>query len=225
MKASVIVPVYNEAATVGTVIERVRSVALDKEIIVVNDGSTDGTREALERFRGQPDVRIHHSPINLGKGAAVRIGFTMVQGDVVIIQDADLELDPAQYPALMAPIERGEADVVFGSRFLQGRVGNSVSYLGNRGLTLLTNLLFGGHLTDMETCYKVFRASILPTLRLRAMRFDIEPELAASFLRGGWRIVEVPVSYTPRSARQGKKIRWSDGLHAVATLLRIRFGR
>jgi glycosyltransferase involved in cell wall biosynthesis len=225
VKASVIIPVYNEAATVGALIEKVRAVPVEKEIIVVNDGSTDGTRAALDALPAAPDLRIHHSPINLGKGASVRIGFTMARGDVVIIQDADLELDPGQYPELMAPIERDEADVVFGSRFLAGRGGDGVSYFGNRGLTLLTNLLFGGHLTDMETCYKVFRASILPTLKLTAMRFEFEPEMAASFLKGGWRIVEVPVRYEPRSASEGKKIRWSDGFAAVATLLRCRLGR
>jgi len=231
MKASVIIPVYNEAGTVAAVVEKVRGVPVDKEIIVVNDGSSDGTREALRPFEGSPDVRVHHSPINLGKGASVRIGFTLVRGDLVIIQDADLELDPGQYPELMGPIERDEADVVFGSRFLGGRGGSpagragGASYLGNRGLTALTNLLFGGKLTDMETCYKVFRASILPTLKLRALRFEIEPELAASFLLGGWRIVEVPVAYQPRSAQEGKKIRWTDGIDAVKTLVRLRLGR
>ncbi len=131
MKASVIIPVYNEAATVAALVEKVRAVPVDKEIIVVNDGSSDGTREALQPYEGAPDVRVHHSPINLGKGASVRIGFTMVRGDVVIIQDADLELDPNEYPRLIAPIERGEADVVFGSRFKEGKGGDSVSYLGN----------------------------------------------------------------------------------------------
>lgn len=225
MKASVIIPVYNEAGTVAALIEKVRAVPVEKEIIVVNDGSSDGTREALRPFEGQPGLRVHNSPINLGKGASVRIGFTMVTGEIVIIQDADLELDPGQYPELMGPIERDEADVVFGSRFIGGQVGDGVSFLGNKGLTALTNLLFGGRLTDMETCYKVFRASILPTLKLRALRFEIEPEMAASFLRGGWRIMEVPVSYRPRTAQEGKKIRWSDGYDAVKTLLRLRLGR
>jgi glycosyltransferase involved in cell wall biosynthesis len=225
MKASVIIPVYNEAGTVADVVEKVRAVPIEKEIIVVNDGSSDGTREALARFeQGDPLVRVYHSPINLGKGGAVRIGFTMVGGDIVIIQDADLELDPGEYPRLVAPIVNDEADVVFGSRFSEGRGGDLVSYLGNRGLTALTNLLFDGHLTDMETCYKVFRATILPSLKLQALRFEFEPEMAASFLRGGWRIVEVPVSYRPRTAGEGKKIRWSDGLGAVRTLLRLRLG-
>ena len=225
MKASVIIPVYNEAGTVAAVVEKVRTVPVDKEIIVVNDGSSDGTREALRPFEGQPGMRVHHSPINLGKGASVRIGFTMVAGEIVIIQDADLELDPSQYPELMAPIERGDADVVFGARFGGGPAGGGVSYLGNKGLTLLTNLLFGGRLTDMETCYKVFRASILPTLELKALRFEIEPELAASFLLGGWRVVEVPVVYRPRTAQEGKKIHWTDGFDAVKTLLKMRFRR
>jgi len=224
MKASVIIPVYNEAGTVADVIEKVRAVPIEKEIIVVNDGSSDGTREVLARFETDPDVRVYHTPINLGKGGAVRIGFTMVRGDIVIIQDADLELDPGEYPRLVAPILNDEADVVFGSRFAAGHAGDSVSYLGNRGLTALTNLLFGGHLTDMESCYKIFRATILPSLKLKALRFEFEPEMAASFLRGGWRIVEVPVSYRPRTAGEGKKIRWSDGLGAVRTLLRLRFG-
>jgi glycosyltransferase involved in cell wall biosynthesis len=222
MKCSVIIPVYNEAATVAQVVEKVRAVPVEKEIIVVNDGSSDGTREALARFEGDPDVRVHNSPINLGKGGAVRIGFTMVRGDIVVIQDADLELDPGEYPRLIAPIVNGEADVVFGSRFAEGKGGDSVSYLGNRGLTALTNLLFGGHLTDMETCYKIFRASILPDLKLKALRFEFEPEMAASFLLGGYRIVEVPVTYVPRTASEGKKIRWSDGFAALKTLLRKR---
>jgi glycosyltransferase involved in cell wall biosynthesis len=225
MKVSVVIPVYNEAGTVAQVIERVRAVPLDKEIIVVNDGSTDETGRALTAFEGVDGIRVHHSPINLGKGGAVRIGFTMVRGDIVLIQDADLELDPAEHPQLCAPIERGEADVVLGSRFLTGRRGDVFSYAGNRGLTALTNLLFGAHITDMESCFKVFRAAILPTLRLRGLRFEIEPELIASFLKGGWRIVEVPVSYTPRTSREGKKIRSIDGLSAVATLLRCRIGR
>jgi glycosyltransferase involved in cell wall biosynthesis len=233
VKASVIIPVYNEAGTVAALIDKVRAVPVPKEIIVVNDGSTDGTREALRPFEGSADVRVHHSPINLGKGASVRIGFTMVSGDIVIIQDADLELDPGQYPELMAPIERDEADVVFGSRFLAGQGdragglagrGGGVSYFGNRALTALTNLLFGGRLTDMETCYKVFRASLLPTLKLRALRFEFEPEMAASFLLARWRIVEVPVTYRPRTAQEGKKIRWSDGWDAVKTLVRLRLG-
>jgi dolichol-phosphate mannosyltransferase len=225
VKLSIVIPVFNEEKTVAALVEKVRALELDKEIIIVNDGSSDGTRAALRPFEDQPGVRVHHSPINLGKGASVRIGFTMVTGDVVIIQDADLELDPGQYPDLMAPIERDEADVVFGSRFIGGRGGDGVSYLGNQGLTILTNLLFGGHLTDMETCYKVFRASILPTLKLKALRFEFEPEMAASFLLGGWRIIEVPVTYRPRTAQEGKKIHWSDGYDAVKTLLRLRFSR
>ena len=225
MHLSVVMPVYNEAGTVCEIIERVLAVPLDKELIVVNDGSTDSTAEALNAFANREGVRVFHSPINLGKGAAVRIGLTMVRGDIVIIQDADLELNPEEYPQLCSPIERGEADIVFGSRFMgNAHHLSSTSYWGNRFLTSLTNLMFGGKLTDMETCYKVFPAKIIPGLELKSLRFEFEPEMAAKFLSRRYRVVEVPISFRPRSTSEGKKMRWHDGFTAVLTLVKVRFG-
>ncbi len=225
MKLSIIIPVFNEASTIGEIIEKVRAVdlgGLDKEIIVVNDGSSDDTRAQLRPYEaGVPDVQVHHSQVNLGKGASVRIGFSLARGDIVTIQDADLELDPAEYRRLVEPIVRGEADVVFGSRFL-GRAGVQGSlpfYLANRGLSMLTNVLFGSRLTDIETCYKLFRKDVLKSLTLRASRFEIEPEVTAQVLKQGFRIVELPIGYNPRSRNEGKKISWRDGFVAVQTLL------
>jgi glycosyltransferase involved in cell wall biosynthesis len=227
VKLSIVIPVYNEARTVVTIIEKVRELPLDKEIIVVNDGSTDGTREALAPFdRGVKDVRVHHSPVNLGKGASLRIGFSFASGDIVTIQDADLELDPSEFLTLRQPIVSGEADVVYGSRFLgQGRKGKGALsfFLANRGLAELTNLLYSANLTDIETCYKLFRREVLQSLTLRASRFEIEPELTAQVLRHGYRIVELPISYKPRSRNEGKKISWKDGFAAVGMLLSQRF--
>ena len=223
MKLSIVIPVYNEAQTVGALVEKVRALALDKEIIIVNDGSTDGTREALRPYEQLPGVRVHHSPVNLGKGASVRIGFSFADGDIVTIQDADLELDPEEYHHLIRPILDGDADVVFGSRFLgAGRRGSLTFYLANRGLAALTNVLYGSHLTDIETCYKVFRRDVLPALKLRAARFEIEPELTAQVLKNGYRLVELPIGYRPRSHNEGKKISWKDGFAAIYTLLQQR---
>jgi glycosyltransferase involved in cell wall biosynthesis len=225
MKLSVVIPVYNERNTIAEVIRRVQAVPVDKEIIVVDDGSTDGTDAILDGLSGEPALRVHKSMINLGKGAAVRIGFQYATGDFVIIQDADLELDPGEYPALLAPLERGEADVVYGSRFLDRptRPGGLVNRLANRFLVLLTNLLYAARLTDMETAYKVLRRDIVKALRLRALGFEIEPELTARVLRAGYRIHEVPISYRPRTIAEGKKIRWRDGLRAVWWLVKLRF--
>jgi dolichol-phosphate mannosyltransferase len=224
---SVIIPVFNEARTVGALIEKVRAVQLDKEIIIVNDGSSDGTREALAPYdQGVPGVRVHHSPVNLGKGASVRIGFSYASGDIVTIQDADLELDPEEYHHLIQPILNGEADVVFGSRFLgKGKKGSLSFYLANRGLALLTNALYGAHLTDIETCYKLFRRDVIARLKLRASRFEIEPEITAQVLKRGLRLVELPIGYVPRSHQEGKKISWKDGFTAVYTLLDQRIGK
>jgi glycosyltransferase involved in cell wall biosynthesis len=227
LKLSIIIPVYNEARTVAALIDKVRALELDKEIIAVNDGSSDGTREALQPFE-RPDsgVRVHHSPVNLGKGASVRIGFSYATGDIVTIQDADLELDPSEYHKLIVPIVEGTADVVYGSRFLgAGRKGTFTFYLANRGLAALTNVLYGAHLTDIETCYKVFRRDVLPQLQLRASRFEIEPELTAQVLKRGFRIMELPIGYQPRSRNEGKKISWRDGFGAVAMLVNQRLSR
>ena len=225
MKLSVIIPVYNEARTVAALIEKVRAVALDKEILIVNDGSSDGTRAALEPYEHIDGVRVHHSPVNLGKGASVRIGFSMATGDIVTIQDADLELDPEEYHRLIAPIVEGTADVVYGSRFLSGQNprGNIAFYAANRALAVLTNTLWGAHLSDIETCYKVFRRDVLALLKLRASRFEIEPEITSQVLKNRLRLVEVSVSYAPRSSAEGKKLNWRDGFAAVGMLLRQRF--
>jgi glycosyltransferase involved in cell wall biosynthesis len=226
LKLSIVIPVYNEARTVAQVIEKVRALdfGVEKEIIVVNDGSSDGTREALKPFEsGVPGVRVHHSPVNLGKGASVRIGFSYATGDIVTIQDADLELDPIEYTRLIQPILDGSADVVYGSRFLDsGKRGTLLFYLANRGLASLTNVLYGARLTDIETCYKVLRRDVLDQLTLRASRFEIEPELTAQVLKHGFRLIELPVAYNPRSKAEGKKISWRDGFGAVSMLVNQR---
>lgn len=228
MKLSIVVPVFNEETTVAQVIERVRALELpvDKEIIVVNDGSSDGTSAALRPFRDLPDVRVHESVVNLGKGASVRIGFKLATGDLVGIQDADLELDPSEYQRLLVPLLDGSADVVFGSRFLGGgQKGALPFYLANRALSGLTNVLYGSRLTDIETCYKVFRREVLQSLTLRAARFEIEPEVTAQVLKRHFRVVELPIGYNPRSRAQGKKISWRDGFSAVYTLIDQRLKR
>jgi dolichol-phosphate mannosyltransferase len=228
VKLSVIVPVYNEAQTIGEVIERIWSVDLpgvEKEIIIANDGSNDGTQLAIDRgsWRQDPRLTVVESPINLGKGAAIRLGLKYATGDIVLIQDADLELDPGEYGKLIAPIVAGRAMVVYGSRFLTPN--SSIpprTRLANRGLTSLTNLLFLSRLTDMETGYKVFRREVLQEVHLRCVGFDFEPELTAKLLLAGYRIEEVPIAYSPRRVDEGKKIRWVDGLDAAYILLKCR---
>jgi len=228
VKLSVVIPVHNEASTIEEVLEKVLAVELsgiEKEIIVADDGSTDGSLELVQRFRlAQADlVKVYTSPVNFGKGAAVRYGFKMATGDIVLIQDADLELDPQEYGRLLAPILAGQAQVVYGSRFKQN--GNKVplvSRWANQFLTLLTNLLFGGRLTDMETAYKVFRAEVLQQIKLKRVGFDFEPEITAKLLKAGYQIQEVPISYNPRTSYEGKKIGWRDGLEAIWTLITCR---
>jgi glycosyltransferase involved in cell wall biosynthesis len=231
MRLSVIIPVYNEEQTIDEVIAKVSSVELpgvEKEFVIANDGSTDATRGIIDKRQwpsGSP-VHVYHSPINLGKGAAVRIGLAFATGDVLLVQDADLELDPSEYGRLLEPITSNRADVVYGSRFLgENRRIPGRTRAANRFLTALTNLLFGSRLTDMETAYKVMRREALAGVRLRTVGFDIEPELTARLLLAGRRIVEVPISYTPRTTEQGKKMRWIDGVDAVYTLLKCRFTR
>jgi dolichol-phosphate mannosyltransferase len=227
MKLSIIIPVYNEEQTIGTVVERVRAVNLDgieKEIVVANDGSDDGTQRAIEAMPtgGPTPLSVHESPINLGKGAAIRLGLKYATGDVILIQDADLELDPNEYGALLAPILEG-ASVVYGSRFLRRIEGISArTRVANRMLTWLTNVLYLARLTDMETGYKVFRREVLGKIKLRAVGFDFEPELTAKLLLAGYRIVEIPITYNPRRRDEGKKIRWVDGLDAAYTLIKYR---
>ncbi len=231
MKLSVIVPVYNEEQTIGAVIERIRAVDLgpiEKEIIVANDGSDDGTQRALDEgaWRQDPCLRVLESPVNLGKGAAIRLGLKYATGDIVLIQDADLELDPQEYGNLLAPIiDRGEM-VVYGSRFLRRNAAISFrTRFANRLLTTLTNVLFLSRLTDMETGYKVFRRDVLDKVRLRCVGFDFEPEFTAKLLLAGYRITEVPIGYSPRRRDEGKKIRLVDGLDAAYVLIKCRLTR
>ncbi|MFP4056847.1 MAG: glycosyltransferase family 2 protein [Candidatus Brocadiia bacterium] len=226
LKLSVVVPVYNERDTVAEAVRRVQATALAHEILVVDDGSTDGTREALESVGGEA-VRVLRHETNRGKGRAVRTGFQAATGDIVLVQDADLEYDPADYPQLLEPIVAGRADVVIGSRFLGGphRVLYFWHYVGNRLLTTLSNMLTNLNLTDMECCYKVFRADVLARLRLTSERFGIEPELVARVAKLGCRIYEVPVSYHGRDYAAGKKITWKDGLAAIWHILRFALAR
>jgi len=225
-RLSIIVPVFNEEATIAAVIERLTTIALPipREIIVVNDGSRDGTRGVLDGLHGRhADVSVVHVAENRGKGHAIRAGFSRAGGSIVAIQDADLELDPAQLADLIAPIVARDTDVVYGSRFLAGRPDAPAStLLANRSLTWLTNRLYGSALTDMETCYKVMRIEVARSLPLTADRFDIEPEITAQLLRGGHRIVERPVVFAPRSRAAGKKIGWRDGVIAIGVLVRLR---
>jgi glycosyltransferase involved in cell wall biosynthesis len=226
---TIIVPVYNEAGTVRHVVDRLLQIPLplDREIVVVNDGSTDGTAQVLD---GVPTVdgvlSIVHASANGGKGSAIRIGLSHARGTIIAIQDADLELDPMQLGDLVQPILNGDAEVVYGSRFLRGSPpGPWLSVAANRTLTALTNLLFGGRLTDMETCYKIMRTTVARDLQLESNRFDIEPEITAKLLRQRRRIVERPVTFDPRNRASGKKIGWRDGVHAVFVLLKYRFQR
>jgi glycosyltransferase involved in cell wall biosynthesis len=218
VKLSVVIPVYNEAATIREVVARVRSIPFEKEVVIVDDGSTDGTRDLLRGLSELPDVRVFEQPRNFGKGAALRRGFQEVRGDVVLVQDADLEYDPGDYPALLRPIVEDKADVVYGSRFV-GSDAHRVLYfwhtVGNRVLTVLSNMATNLNLTDMETCYKVFRRPVLESLRLTEDRFGFEPEITAKVARGGWRIYEVGISYAGRTYDDGKKIGWRDGVWAI----------
>jgi len=226
MKLSVIIPVFNEKNTVLELLRRVEAVplSLEKEIIVVDDFSTDGTREVLGGL-GRPDIRVLFHAKNMGKGSALRTGFSEATGDIVIIQDADLEYDPAEYPGLLAPILDGRADVVYGSRFLGGphRVLFFWHSVGNRFLTGLSNVVTNLNLTDMETCYKVFRGDILRKLSLKSRRFGFEPEVTIKVAKLKCRIYEVPISYAGRNYNEGKKIGWKDGLAALYHIVRFKF--
>ncbi len=226
MKLSVIMPVYNEQQTVEEIINRVRAVdVLPKEIIVVDDGSTDGTADILRQMEAHDDVQVFLHPHNQGKGAAIRTGLEAAGGDIILIQDADLEYDPREYGELIRPILEGRAEVVYGSRFLGGPRKAMLFWhaVGNKLLTLVTNILYDSILSDMETCYKVFRADIIKSIPLRARRFEIEPEVTAKVLKRGIRIYEVPISYTGREYEEGKKIGFWDGVQALWTLFRYRF--
>ncbi len=223
LKLSVIIPAYNERKTILEVIDRVRKVDLALDVIVVDDGSTDGTRELLAGAEW-PDVRTFFHQKNSGKGSAIRTGVEHANGDYVIIQDADLEYDPCEYPKLLAPLLARQADVVYGSRFRGNLKRMSlVQRIGNRFLTVVTNLLYGVSLSDMETCYKVVPVAVIKRLNLRSRGFEFEPEITAKLLRRGHRILEVPITYTARDASQGKKIDWRHGWPALKTLIKYRF--
>ncbi|HUP65226.1 MAG TPA: bifunctional glycosyltransferase/class I SAM-dependent methyltransferase [Thermoanaerobaculia bacterium] len=220
---TVIVPCYNERATVGQLLERVRSVAIEKEIIVVDDGSSDGSRDIVAALAAKwPELRHEIQPRNLGKGAALRRGIELARGDFVVIQDADLEYDPEDYPRLLQPILDGHADVVYGSRFegYPRRVMLFWHTLGNRFLTALSNVTTNLNLTDMETCYKVFRREVIQSILIRSNRFGFEPEVTAKLAKRGYRIYEVPIAYYGRDYWEGKKIHWKDGVAAIWTILR-----
>ncbi|RJR46833.1 MAG: glycosyltransferase family 2 protein [Desulfobacteraceae bacterium] len=226
MRVSILIPVYNEASTIREIVDRVQEAPYQKEIIVVDDGSRDGTREilgGLPLFRTSDNKFLSHDR-NRGKGAALQTAFKVATGDVILIQDADLETGPEDYSALLEPIIGGRADVVYGSRFLNNEnlKGSRTHYWGNRFLTGLTNLLFSLRLTDMETCHKVFIREVLEGLVIRSSRFGFEPEFTAKVAKRAFRICEVPIHYYPRSRSEGKKIKWVDGVRAVFTLLWFR---
>ncbi len=225
MKLSVIMPVFNEKDTVLQVIEAVQNAPLEmeREIIVVDDGSTDGTRDLLESLDDSNIKRVYHSH-NQGKGAAVATGVRHAEGDIVIIQDADLEYSPSDYPVVLEPIVSGKADVVYGTRFLGShRVFMFWHYMANRFLTFVTNLLYNTMLTDMETCYKAFRIDVIRSFDLKSRSFDLEPELTAKVFKGKFKTFEVPISYNGRSYAEGKKITWRDAVVALWTLIKFRF--
>lgn len=221
MKLSILIPVYNERATILEILKRVQAVPYEKEIIVVDDGSTDGTRELLAQVQG---ATVLYHDRNRGKGTAIQTALAHATGDIVIIQDADLEYDPRDYRQLIAPIIEGRAKVVYGSRFLGPRMAMFFWHMvANKALTLMTNILYDAILSDMETGYKAFRADVIKGIRLRSRRFDFEPEVTAKILKRGIRIFEVPISYYGREYSEGKKIGVKDGFVAIWTLLKYRF--
>ena len=242
MKVSVVIPVYNERAFIEEVLLRVQASPVEKEVIIIDDKSTDGTRDLLEELNklqseghrealvqnGKArlpleNLRFLFQPQNTGKGAALRLGFEAATGDIVLVQDADLEYDPRDYGKLLEPILDGRADIVYGSRFLGGpqRVHYFWHYVGNKFLTLLSDIFTNLKLTDMETCYKVFRREVLQSIQLESNRFGFEPEITAKIAKGAWRIYEVPISYAGRTYSEGKKITWRDGLSTLWCILRF----
>jgi glycosyltransferase involved in cell wall biosynthesis len=229
MKLSVVIPCYNEKATVEALIQAVRRAPVDDiEIIVVDDCSTDGTRDVLQGKAAALVDRVIFHDTNRGKGAALRTGFAATTGDVILVQDADLEYDPVEYPILLAPIINGKADAVFGSRFMGGRPHRVVYFwhmVGNKLLTLLSNMLTNLNMTDMESCYKAFKAPLLKGLQLREDRFGFEPEITARLARAGARIYEVGISYSGRTYAEGKKIKWKDGFRAIYAILKYNLVR
>jgi len=223
LRLSVIIPVYNERDTLEEVLKRVLAAPYDKEVIVVDDCSSDGSAEIMGSL-DMPGVKFFRHEVNRGKGAAIRTAIPHVTGDIAIIQDADLEYDPSNYPLLVEEILKGRADVVYGSRFMNPDAKFMFwQYLGNRVLSIATNILYGASLTDMETCYKAMPSEIIKGLDLTSDRFDIEPEISAKLLKKKYRILEVPIHYSGRAHHEGKKITWRDGVHAVLALLKFRF--
>jgi len=225
MKLSVIMPVYNEVETLEEIVGQVLATKLAHEIVIVDDGSTDGSRDIMKQWEDHPVIRVICHDHNMGKGSAVRTGFKAASGEVMIIQDADLEYDPRDYPKLLQPIEEGRADVVYGSRFIGGPARKVYFWhrVGNELLTLFTNVLYNLDLTDMETCYKCFRAEIARDMPLRSRRFEFEPEITAKIAKRGYRIFEVPIAYYGREYHEGKKISGWDTFPAVWTLVKYRF--
>jgi glycosyltransferase involved in cell wall biosynthesis len=224
VKLSVVIPVFNERGTIRQIVAAIQAVPLNKELVIVDDCSTDGTRDVLREMHGADNVRVIHHERNQGKGAALRTGFAAATGDLVIIQDADLEYSPEEFPQLIELICEGRADVVYGSRFLgRHRVFLFTHYAGNRFLTLVTNILYNTMLTDMETCYKVMRSEVLRSMTLESNGFGIEPELTAKIFKRHYRVYEVPITYDGRGYEEGKKITWRDGFVALWVLLKYRF--
>jgi glycosyltransferase involved in cell wall biosynthesis len=229
LKLSVLIPVYNERETLEQIIEQVRGIelsdGLDRELVIVDDGSTDGSRDILKRMTNCPEVHVVFHDVNQGKGAAIRTAVQHAHGDILLIQDADLEYDPREYNAMLRPILEKRTKVVYGSRFLGGpRKTMFFSHMiGNKLLTLITNVLYDTILSDMETCYKVFTVEVVRDMALRSRRFELEPELTAKILKRGYRIYEVPISYCGREYYEGKKISWRDGFSAMWTLIKYRF--
>ena len=229
MKLSIVIPVYNEAATISKIVDLVRSVdvGMEKEILLVDDCSRDGTREVLEKMaKGSSDLQVRFHEVNQGKGAALRTGFTAATGDIVLIQDADLEYDPKEYPRLLQPILDGHADVVYGSRFLGGGAHRVVfywHYLGNKLLTTLSNMTTNLNLTDMEVCYKVFKREVIQSIPLQENRFGFEVEITAKIAKRKLKIYEVPISYYGRDYSEGKKIGWKDGFSALRCIVKYAF--
>lgn len=226
-KLSIIIPVYNEEELVGNLIETVLAAplpeGLDRELVIVNDASTDGTAQVLESFTANPRIRLFHQPVNRGKGAALRRGFAEARGDLLIVQDADLEYDPREYPKLLAPILDGRADVVYGSRFAGSDAHRVLFFwhmIGNRLITLLSNMATNLNFTDIETCYKVFRADALSGIRLEENRFGIEPEITAKLARKRLRMYEIGIGYSGRTYEEGKKINWRDGFSALRCIIK-----
>jgi len=225
MKLSVIIPIYNERDTLEEIISRVLATGIPDELVLIDDGSTDGTVDIVKNFEGKEGFKVRLLKKNQGKGAAVRCGLDIATGDIILIQDADLEYDPRDYPALLKPIEEGLADVVYGSRFLGGsrRVAMFWHMVANKLLTLFTNILYNTILTDMETGYKVFKREVVKDMPLHAKRFEFEPEFTAKILKRNYRIFEVPITFNPRDYEEGKKIGLPDAFEAIWALIKYRF--